>query len=68
MAAGALAREGVSVEVVDPRTLAPLDLDTIFEVHRESFRKAVRAGVRIAMGTDARTRSIGTAPMPRSWA
>ena len=28
-AAEALAREGVSVEVVDPRTLAPLDVDTI---------------------------------------
>ena len=30
-----LAREGVSVEVIDPRTLAPLDLDTILEsVHK----------------------------------
>jgi pyruvate/2-oxoglutarate/acetoin dehydrogenase E1 component len=28
-AAEVLAREGVSVEVIDPRTLAPLDLDTI---------------------------------------
>ncbi len=27
--AGALAREGVSVEVIDPRTVAPLDVDTI---------------------------------------
>jgi 2-oxoisovalerate dehydrogenase E1 component len=34
-AADALAREGVSVEVIDPRTLAPLDLDTILEsVHK----------------------------------
>ena len=30
-AAEVLAREGVSVEVIDPRTLAPLDLDTILE-------------------------------------
>jgi imidazolonepropionase-like amidohydrolase len=27
----------------------------VLEIHRESFRKAVRAGVRIAMGTDAGT-------------
>ena len=34
-AADALAREGVSVEVIDPRTLAPLDVDTILEsVHK----------------------------------
>jgi len=34
-AAEILAREGVSVEVIDPRTLAPLDLDTILEsVHK----------------------------------
>ena len=30
-AADVLAREGVSVEVIDPRTLAPLDIDTILE-------------------------------------
>jgi imidazolonepropionase-like amidohydrolase len=29
--------------------------DRVREAHRESFRKAVRAGVRIAMGTDAGT-------------
>ena len=34
-AADVLAREGVSVEVIDPRTLAPLDIDTILEsVHK----------------------------------
>jgi 2-oxoisovalerate dehydrogenase E1 component len=34
-AADVLAREGVSVEVIDPRTLAPLDLGTILEsVHK----------------------------------
>jgi 2-oxoisovalerate dehydrogenase E1 component len=30
-AAETLAGEGVSVEVIDPRTLAPLDIDTILE-------------------------------------
>lgn len=34
-AAGELAREGISVEVIDPRTLAPLDIETILaSVHR----------------------------------
>ena len=34
-AAEVLAREGASIEVIDPRTLAPLDLDTILEsVHK----------------------------------
>jgi acetoin:2,6-dichlorophenolindophenol oxidoreductase subunit beta len=37
-AAEALAAEGISVEVVDPRTLVPLDVDTI----RESVRKTGR--------------------------
>jgi 2-oxoisovalerate dehydrogenase E1 component len=34
-AAETLAREGVEIEVIDPRTLAPLDIDTILEsVHK----------------------------------
>jgi 2-oxoisovalerate dehydrogenase E1 component len=34
-AADALARDGVSVEVIDPRSLAPLDIETILEsVHK----------------------------------
>ena len=34
-AAAELAQEGISVEVIDPRTLAPLDIDTILEsVHK----------------------------------
>jgi len=34
-AAEQLAKEGISVEVIDPRTLAPLDLDTILQsVHK----------------------------------
>jgi 2-oxoisovalerate dehydrogenase E1 component len=37
-AAEQLAKEGVSVEVIDPRTLAPLDIDTILE----SVHKTVR--------------------------
>src|SRR5262245_65294090 len=30
-ACDALAREGISVELIDPRTVAPLDVDTILE-------------------------------------
>ncbi len=37
-----LAREGISVEVIDPRTLVPLDVETI----RASVRKTGRAGHR----------------------
>jgi 2-oxoisovalerate dehydrogenase E1 component len=37
-AAEALGREGISVELVDPRTIAPLDFETI----RESVRKTGR--------------------------
>src|SRR6266852_6396399 len=34
-AAAQLAKEGISVEVIDPRTIAPLDLDTILQsVHK----------------------------------
>jgi len=33
-----LAEEGISVEVIDPRTLAPLDIDTILESLRKTGR------------------------------
>ena len=40
-AARRLRREGVSVEVIDPRTLAPLDVDTIAESVRKTGRLVV---------------------------
>jgi 2-oxoisovalerate dehydrogenase E1 component len=40
-AAETLAREGISVEVIDPRTLAPLDLDTILASVRKTGRLLV---------------------------
>lgn len=40
-AADALAREGVEAEVVDPRTLAPLDMETICESVRRTHRALV---------------------------
>jgi acetoin:2,6-dichlorophenolindophenol oxidoreductase subunit beta len=40
-AADALAERGISVEVVDPRTLAPLDMDTILSSLRKTMRLVV---------------------------
>ncbi len=40
-AAEKLAAEGISVEVIDPRTLAPLDTDTIYNSIRKTHRAAV---------------------------
>lgn len=40
-AAEMLAQEGISVEVVDPRTLFPLDIDTIVESVRKTSRLVV---------------------------
>jgi pyruvate dehydrogenase E1 component beta subunit len=37
-AAEQLARDGISVEVVDPRTLAPLDVDTILASAKKTGR------------------------------
>jgi pyruvate/2-oxoglutarate/acetoin dehydrogenase E1 component len=37
-AAEELSREGVSVEVIDPRTLAPLDVDTVLASVRKTGR------------------------------
>jgi pyruvate dehydrogenase E1 component beta subunit len=40
-AAEALAKEGVSVEVIDPRTLAPLDMETILQSVAKTGRLVV---------------------------
>jgi pyruvate dehydrogenase E1 component beta subunit len=40
-AAEKLAAEGISVEVIDPRTIAPLDKDTIFASIRKTHRAAI---------------------------
>lgn len=40
-AAEELAAEGISVEVIDPRTLAPLDTETIYNSIRKTHRAAV---------------------------
>jgi 2-oxoisovalerate dehydrogenase E1 component len=38
VAAEKLAKEGVQIEVIDPRTLAPLDIDTVLESVRKTGR------------------------------
>jgi 2-oxoisovalerate dehydrogenase E1 component len=40
-AAGKLAEEGIEIEVVDPRTLVPLDLDTIVESVKKTGRAMI---------------------------
>jgi pyruvate/2-oxoglutarate/acetoin dehydrogenase E1 component len=40
-AAESLAERGISVEVIDPRTIAPLDMDTILDSVRRTMRVAV---------------------------
>ena len=47
-----IARHGTSAGIPD---YVVTKASAVLDVHRESFRKAVRAGVRIAMGTDAGT-------------
>ena len=63
-----LAREGISVEVIDPRTLVPLDVETI----RASVRKTGppghrRRGARHLLGGvgDRRARRRGPGDVPR---
>ena len=51
-AAEALAKEGVSAEVIDPRTLTPLDSDTIIE----SVKKTGRI---VIVSEDCRTAGVG---------
>jgi pyruvate dehydrogenase E1 component beta subunit len=52
-AAEELAREGIEVEVVDPRTLAPLDLETIVESLRRTHRLVVAHEAVLAGGFGA---------------
>jgi acetoin:2,6-dichlorophenolindophenol oxidoreductase subunit beta len=63
-AAEALAREGISAEVVDPRTLSPLDEDTLLESIRKTGRLVVvdednpRCSVATDIATLAATRAL----------
>ncbi len=53
-AAAALAKEGIEAEIVDPRTLSPLDTDTILESVEKTGRLVCvdEANPRCSMATD----------------
>jgi pyruvate dehydrogenase E1 component beta subunit len=53
-AAEGLAQEGISAEVIDPRTLSPLDLDTIVDSVRKTGHLVVvdESNPRCSMATD----------------
>jgi pyruvate dehydrogenase E1 component beta subunit len=53
IAADELARRGISVEVIDPRTLAPLDMDTILGSLRKTMRLAVVHDAHRTLGVGA---------------
>lgn len=52
-AADELAERGISVEVIDPRTLAPLDMDTILASLRKTMRLAVAHDAHRTLGFGA---------------
>jgi acetoin:2,6-dichlorophenolindophenol oxidoreductase subunit beta len=52
-AAERLAADGISVEVIDPRTLAPFDMPTIVESVRKTLRLAVAHDAHKTMGVGA---------------
>jgi pyruvate/2-oxoglutarate/acetoin dehydrogenase E1 component len=68
--AGRLAEEGVSVEVVDPRTLVPLDVDTIVESVKKTGRLLVveedneRGGWGAQVVADVASQAIGYIDAP----
>jgi pyruvate dehydrogenase E1 component beta subunit len=52
-AAGLLATEGISVEVIDPRTIAPLDIDTILLSVKKTGRLVVAHEANLTCGIGA---------------
>lgn len=59
-AAEELATEGVSVEVVSPRTISPLDVDTIAESVRKTGRCVVVDDTALQFGTQSEITSLVT--------
>ena len=52
-AADRLAERGISIEVIDPRTLAPLDMETILDSLRKTMRLAVAHDAHRTLGFGA---------------
>jgi len=53
VAAERLAERGISIEVIDPRTLAPLDMETILDSLRKTMRLAVAHDAHRTLGFGA---------------
>jgi pyruvate/2-oxoglutarate/acetoin dehydrogenase E1 component len=53
VAADRLAERGISIEVIDPRTLAPLDMETILDSLRKTMRLAVAHDAHRTLGFGA---------------
>jgi pyruvate dehydrogenase E1 component beta subunit len=64
-AADALAKQGVDVEVVDPRTLAPLDMATILRSVEKTVQDGRRRGGDRGAGGRGGVRPAGSADPPR---
>jgi pyruvate dehydrogenase E1 component beta subunit len=68
--AAALEKEGVSVEVIDPRTLAPLDTETIIESVKKTGRLLLveesneRGGWGAQVAAEVADRAIGYIDAP----
>ena len=74
-AADRLARDGIEAEVIDPRTLVPLDLETIVESVRRTNhlvsltrRSSMGASARRSPRWSARRRSTISTPRSSGWA
>ena len=66
-AAGLLAEEGIEVELIDPRTLVPLDLETIgASVEQTNRLVVVQEARRRQLGRDGRGAPTGARPSSRS--
>jgi 2-oxoisovalerate dehydrogenase E1 component len=65
-----LAQEGISVELIDPRTLAPLDIDTILESVRKTRRLLIvdesfgPCGIGAEIGVQVMERAFGDLHAP----
>ena len=66
-AAAQLEREGISIEVVDPRTLKPLDEDTILDSVRKTNRLVIvhEAWMRGGFGAGPRRWPLRASQLPR---
>ena len=63
--AAKLAKEGVQVELIDPRTISPLDIDTILKSVAKTGRLVVAEESRIVNGVGAEILALVVSKDPR---